>query len=66
METSFHKAVILSEEEENPIFRLCHVKATACQEESTPEAKYAVLIFHAYACVYWYLRICTWHVEARR
>lgn len=45
METSFHKAVILPEEEENLIFKLCHVKVTAWQEESAPEAKYAVILF---------------------
>lgn len=27
------------------IFRLCHMKVTACQEDSTPEAKHAVILF---------------------
>lgn len=33
------------EEKKILIFRLCHMKATACQEESTPEAKHAVILF---------------------
>lgn len=46
METSFYNAAICMSRGKKKIliFRLCHMKATACQEESTPEAKHAVIL----------------------
>lgn len=42
---SHNAAIFISRGKKILIFRLCHMKVTACQEESTPEAKHAVILF---------------------
>lgn len=48
VEISSHNTAIFirrGKKKKTLIFRLCHTKATACQEDSTPEAKHAVTLF---------------------
>lgn len=42
---SHSAAIFTSRGKKILMFRLCHMKVTACQEESTPEAKHAVILF---------------------